>query len=79
MASSWPKTVRLRDAYPPRVSAFPGGVRSLADALRAQQGRVHTLIIPGVGHSLVGVDQAATEAANKMALEATLTFLRQNL
>lgn len=51
----------------------------LADTLRAQQARVDTLIIPGVGHSLVGADQAATEVANKAALETTLKFLRQKL
>ncbi|TBV07978.1 alpha/beta hydrolase [Phytopseudomonas dryadis] len=51
----------------------------LAAALRRSQGSVRTLIVPGVGHSLVGADQAATEVANEMALKATLAFFETHL
>lgn len=50
-----------------------------AQHLAAQGARVTLLQAPGLGHSLVGGDQAATAAGNRAALEATLRFLDRAL
>lgn len=53
--------------------------QQFAERIKAQRGWVETQVFSGLGHSLVGADQAATAAGNRAALEATLDFLDRAL
>lgn len=53
---------------------------ALAQTLKRQGGPVQLLLVPGVGHSLVDKQsQPVTQAANYLALQATLDFLQRHL
>ncbi|WP_158227280.1 alpha/beta fold hydrolase [Pseudomonas syringae] len=53
--------------------------QQMASALERQQGQVELLLLPDVGHSFVGRDHAATQAANYRALQVTERFLADHL
>ncbi len=53
--------------------------QQMASALKRQQGQVELLLLPDVGHSFVGRDQPATQAANYRALRVTERFLTDHL
>ncbi|TBU77129.1 hypothetical protein DNK06_02565 [Pseudomonas daroniae] len=52
---------------------------AMAEALRRQGAEVGLVLIPAVGHGLVGSELAVTRAANRRALEANVTFLDRTL
>lgn len=57
----------------------PAQSLQMAEALRSRGGDVELLVLPGVGHDFAGPDAAATLAANRQALAATLAYLDRKL
>jgi dipeptidyl aminopeptidase/acylaminoacyl peptidase len=58
---------------------MPSQSRRFADALRAADMDTQLVLVPDVGHGLIGKDAATTSQALRQALAQTIGFLDQRL